>query len=154
MLKICYAGLEAINMDVEKIDKEWYDLAPMVLLYDSKRRDISERIRTKYFSDKPFTADRDSFLKNFTLMMSDGWFFHSLHKTASHHSQISPVYLYFYDYESSLPGMYSILKAVNSGDWLFAKIKIGLSILSDFSKWMFGYHGPHEYGCAKYMHYY
>ncbi|XP_021945977.1 venom carboxylesterase-6 isoform X2 [Folsomia candida] len=140
--------IEANGVDLETIDKKWTDYAPLLFIYAPERKDVSNKIRQHYFSDQPFAHDSGAFLKNFTKMMSDGLFFHSLHKAAASHSQHAPVHLYFYEYESSLPGVYSILKSVKSDDWLLAEVKIGVSILKDFFRKLFNYPGPHEYGAC------
>lgn len=119
-----------------------------MLSYDPRNVDVTNKIREYYFSDKPFASIPEEFYKNFTLMASDGWFYISEHKAASHHMKQAPVYLYYYDYAAKLPGMYSLMKAVKSKDWLLAELKIAMSILKDYFRWYFGYPGPHDYGMA------
>lgn len=134
-----------MNMDVETMQENWSKYAPIMLMYDPKRTNVTDRFREYYFSSPPY--NHDTYFQNFTRMISDGWFFHALHGAVTHHNKVAPVYLYYYDYEAALPSIYSAMKAVESSDdWLFADARIAISIGKDLFKRYYGHPGPHDYG--------
>ncbi|XP_035714047.1 venom carboxylesterase-6 isoform X2 [Folsomia candida] len=139
--------LDAMNMDVETMQENWSKYAPIMLMYDPKRTNVTDRFREYYFSSPPY--NHDTYFQNFTRMISDGWFFHALHGAVTHHNKVAPVYLYYYDYEAALPSIYSAMKAVESSDdWLFADARIAISIGKDLFKRYYGHPGPHDYGAC------
>jgi hypothetical protein len=132
---------------LETMDKNWDEYVPLMLMFDSSRKEVGQSIRKHFFNDhKPLTSDLGGFLKNFTQMMSEGHFYQGVHKSAKYHSKSAPVYLYYYDYRSSLPSLYSAFRAVNPKDFLHSKIKLAGAIIHDYYKYLMGYPGPHEYG--------
>jgi len=150
------ARLEAGDVSLETLDKDWNKkYSPLLNFYDPGQVEVSEKIKEQYFTGGNFAAmDRHSFLANFTQMMSDSWFFYGIQQAANYHlnlksKQKTLVYLYFYDYQaSSVPGSYSLMKAVRTDDWLPAELKVAWSIFKDLFVAYFGFHGPHEYGAC------
>jgi len=145
-------GLEKNERILKSLDEKWDEYIPYLQYYDSSRSDVNEALRKEYFTSTPFSTDYPSVLKNFTVMMSDGHFYHSINKAVKYHSKSAPVYYYYYDYRSSVPSLYSTFKAVDPTDKLHSKILVASSIFKDYFRYYLGYRGPHEYGETSLLH--
>lgn len=123
------------------LDTKWDEHVSILLHYDPKMKNVSEKIRHFYCplsmpfptgheingsscasgeesgdsrgEHRPFeTTPPQKTLENVTTMISDGVWFHATREAAVHHAKYAPVYLNYFTYHSNvLPSSYTFIKS-------------------------------------------
>jgi len=90
---------------MDKLDKEWMDLAPNLLVYKDTAKDkdvVSAKIREFYFKDKPISEETFAELCN---VFMDRFMGLGIVITSQLYSKSAPVYLYYFSHIPETSGL-------------------------------------------------
>ncbi|CAG7833547.1 unnamed protein product [Allacma fusca] len=110
----------------------WNAIAPNFLFYYPQLRpDAAQKIYSHYFENSTLSIESYEAIGILSNMISDRLFFKSGIEAAKFHSQVAPVYTYYYTYHGFLSS-FNFLRYANTDLHLFKKIyRTGLELAKD-----------------------
>jgi len=140
-------GLESYSHILDELDTKWDTHVPVLMHYDPNRTEVSDKLR-EYYMNSSMSPSSD--LMSLTRMLSDGIFFEPNYRVAKYHAKHVPTYLYYYTYLSStLPSVYSLIRAAKPKEWYPWELNIAGGVASYYAdKFIWRSKDPKKFGAC------